>query len=158
MSNDLTFLFDGTPYHFRDWPVTAVPDVAAGVYTIWERDQFVYVGMSGRGASAEKLDERRSRGKPFGLYTRLASHASGRRSGDQFCVYVADYLVLPKLSDEQIHAISRRDLSFDSLVREHIHEQLSFRFVTTSNGDEALGIEDRIKRGALGARPTLNPA
>jgi hypothetical protein len=25
--------------------------------------------------------------KPLGIYTRLKSHASGRRNGDQFCVY-----------------------------------------------------------------------
>src|SRR5215471_5620178 len=43
---------------------------------------------------------------PFGLYTRLHSHASGRRSGDQFCVYVADRLVLPSLSQEEIASIA----------------------------------------------------
>ena len=30
---------------------------------------------------------------------RLASHASGRRSGDQFLIYVCDRLVLPRLGN-----------------------------------------------------------
>jgi hypothetical protein len=46
------------------------------------------------------------RNTPQGIYTRLLSHASGRRSGDQFCVYVADRLVLPTLSPENIAAIA----------------------------------------------------
>jgi hypothetical protein len=41
-----------------------------------------------------------------GIYTRLQSHASGRRSGDQFSVYVADRLVLPTLSHDDINAIA----------------------------------------------------
>jgi hypothetical protein len=55
-------------------------------------------GMSGRGIAADTV----RRNTPQGLYTRLQSHASGRRSGDQFCVYVADGLVLPSLSPEDI--------------------------------------------------------
>jgi len=44
---------------------------------------------------------------PSTLYTRLRSHASGRRSGDQFCIYVADRFVLPTLSQEDIMAITK---------------------------------------------------
>jgi hypothetical protein len=87
-----TDLAGGTPYSFADWPNPAVPVFGAGVYTIWHGDgPFIYVGMSGRGMTAETIP----RNKPQGLYTRLQSHASGRRSGDQFCVYVA---ILPMLS------------------------------------------------------------
>jgi hypothetical protein len=44
---------------------------------------------------------RRSAHWSRGLRSRLVGHASGRRSGDQFCVYVADLLVLsePKPQD-----------------------------------------------------------
>lgn len=37
-----------------------------------------------------------------GLLTRLASHASGRLSGNQFCVYVANRLVIPSLVPDQL--------------------------------------------------------
>lgn len=56
-----------------------------------------------------------------GLASRLRSHASGRRSGDQFCVYVADHYVLPELTREQVEAIRDSRLSMDMLVREKIH-------------------------------------
>lgn len=92
LANDLS---SGPAYSFADWPNLAVSTFGTGFYTIWHNDgRFIYVGMSGRGITAETS----RRNKPQGIYTRLHSHASGRRSGDQFCVYVADRLVLPTLS------------------------------------------------------------
>lgn len=92
-------LADGVAYSFGTWPNPVVPAFGAGVYTIWHTDgRFIYVGMSGRGITADTV----RRNTPQGLYTRLQSHASGRRSGDQCCVYVADRLVLPSLSPEDI--------------------------------------------------------
>src|SRR5271167_1637417 len=92
----------GPAYSFADWPNHHVPMFGAGVYTIWHRDgRFIYVGMSGREITAETA----RRNTPQGIYTRLQSHASGRRSGDQFCVYVADRLVLPNISQADITAI-----------------------------------------------------
>ena len=157
MTDLVRTLAQGPAHAFSDWPVDAVPDVAAGVYTIWDQDRLVYVGMSGRGKSKEELDELRSKGKRSGLFGRLASHASGARSGDQFCVYVADLLVLPGLSGEQIEAIGSRKLRFDKLVREYVRERLTFRFMETHDGKEALRIEAELKAGALGQEPLLNP-
>jgi hypothetical protein len=72
-------LAHGAAYSFRDWPNSAVPTFGAGVYTIWHNEgRFIYVGMSGRGLTADTI----RRNKPQGIYTRLKSHASGRRSGD----------------------------------------------------------------------------
>ena len=158
MSDPIEALASGPRYPFHDWPVSAVPDVAAGVYAIWDDDQLIYVGMSGRGKSKEQLDEIRSAGKRAGLVERLAAHASGYRSGDQFCVYVADLLVLPGLSTEQIAAIGARKLSFDSLVKEYVRERFTFRFIETNDGAEALRIEAELKAGALGQGPLLNPS
>ena len=157
MSDPIEALASGPRYQFRDWPIDDVPDVAAGVYAIWDDYQLVYVGMSGRGATSSLLEAKRSEGKRFGLFTRLASHASGRRSGDQFCVYVADLLVLPRLSDDQVDAISRKDLLFDNLVKEYIHSNLDFGFVETWDGEIAREAEDDARSGALGQKPLLNP-
>jgi hypothetical protein len=87
----------GALHRFSDWPNETVPKVAAGVYSIWmgRGETLVYVGMSGRSATEEKLAAARTGKKASGLHTRLASHWAGRRSGDQFVVYVADRLVLP---------------------------------------------------------------
>jgi hypothetical protein len=104
----------GAAYSFRDWPNLAAPVFGAGVYTVWHGDgRFIYVGMSGRGITLETA----RRNTPQGIYTRLQSHASGRRSGDQFCVYVADRLVLPALTQDDIAAIASGRHHMDAFVR-----------------------------------------
>jgi hypothetical protein len=151
----VTDLAQGTDYSFSSWPNSAVPTFGAGVYTIWHKDgRFIYVGMSGRGITADTI----RRNTPQGIYTRLQSHASGRRSGDQFCVYVADRLVLPTLSQEDITAIASGRHQMDAFVRRYIHENLSYRFVMLPDGAEAYAIESAIKSGGWDyGRPFLNP-
>src|SRR5215813_8558672 len=110
----VTELGRGALHAFANWPNPSVLTFGAGAYTIWHNDgRFMYVGMSGRGITAETI----RRNTPQGLYTRLQSHASGRRSGDQFCVYVADRLVLPTLSHAEIGAIASGRHSMDAFVR-----------------------------------------
>jgi len=145
------------PYRFADWPLAEVPLVAAGVYTIWENDSLVYVGMSGRGRTADQLSEAQTSGRRVGLWTRLNSHASGRRSGDQFCVYVADRLVLPTLTSTDIDLIANDELRLDDLVRTYIRERMSFRFTETEDGETASLLESRLRAGALDSKPLLNP-
>jgi hypothetical protein len=138
--------------------VASFPLAAAGVYSIWNNDGvLVYIGMSGRGMSNEHLTQSATEGLKRGLYTRLNSHASGARSGDQFCVYIADRLVLPMLTQDQINAISERTISFDHLVRDYIHANLSFRFAVTHDGEAAISLEREVRSGALGSLPLLNP-
>jgi hypothetical protein len=152
LANDLS---NGPAYLFADWPNIAVPTFGAGVYTIWHKDgRFIYVGMSGRGITMET----RRRNTHQGIYTRLQSHASGRRSGDQFCVYVADRLVLPALSQDDITAIASGLHQMDAFVRRYIHENLCYRFVILPDGAAAFSIEAAIKGGEWEhARPFLNP-
>jgi hypothetical protein len=140
---------------FASWPNSAVPTFGAGVYTIWHNDgRFIYVGMTGRGITAET----NRRNTPQGIYTRLQSHASGRRSSDQFCVYVADRLVLPILSQEDITAIASGRHQMDAFVRRYIHENLFYRFVMMPDGAAAYALEAAIKSGAWEhGRPLLNP-
>jgi len=148
----------GTLYRFADWPNANVPKVCAGVYTIWDCQRFIYVGMAGRSLSSEGLLAARNAGKLTGLYSRLASHASGRRSGDQFCVYLGDRFVLPSLTAEAIEAISEGRLSFDSRIREFVRERLTYRFVESESGHEAHALEREVRSGALQAgKPFLNP-
>lgn len=86
----------------------------------------------------------------------MASHASGRRSGDQFCVYVADRLVLPTLSSSDIAAISSGEHQMDAFVRRYIHENLRYRFLMVPDGATAFRYEGAIKE-RTGA-PLLNPS
>jgi hypothetical protein len=151
-------LEEGPRHRFSDWPSQAVPKVAAGVYTIWDDDNFIYVGMAGRGLAAEHIDAPDEPVKAKGLVTRLNSHATGRRSGDQFCVYICDRFIVPHLSAEQQAQLADGTLSLDALTRRLIHERYEYRFVTTASGAEALALEREVQRGGLTAgKPFLNP-
>jgi len=123
------------------------------VSTIWRQAEFLYVGIAGRG-----LDLNADHKKKRGLLDRLDSHRAGRRSGDQFAVYVCDRLVLPTLSPEHIKCISAGELSLDALTRVYIHQHLSYRFTTTNTYAEAQAVEIALTKGAssVGA-PLLNP-
>ena len=155
-SQHIVELSHGAPYAFASWPNPAVPVFGAGVYTIWHRDgRFIYVGMSGRGMTADTV----RRNTPQGIYTRLQSHASGRRSGDQFCVYVADWLVLPTLAQEDITAIASGRHQMDAFVRRYIHDNLCYRFALLPDGAAAYTVEAAIKSGEWEhGPPLLNPA
>ena len=147
-------------HSFAEWPNLVVPQVAAGVYAVWREEQFVYVGMSGRGLSADAIASHRKDGATGkGLFSRLASHAAGRRSGDQFCVYVADRFVLPTLSSEEVGKIGVGELSFDRLVAAFIRQHLAYSFVEVADGRSALAVEDVIRCGEWQAgTPLLNPS
>ena len=135
---------------FADWPVRDIPATGSVVYTIWNRaGAFLYVGMAGRSATASA----QSKG-PFG---RLESHASGRRSGDPFCLDVCDRFVLPRVHN-RIAEIAEGRLSLDALTREYIRSELGFRFIAMPSPAEAFVIERALRRGDWSAGwPILNP-
>lgn len=141
-------------YRFQDWPNRNVPQVAAGVYAIWNDDELFYCGMSGRGIEAATTDGR----KRYGLITRLHSHASGRLSGDQFCVYVANRLVLPNLDPSCLPKFGTGELRLDQLTKDYIHEHLDYQYVLVDTSKEAYLVEDQARRGDIfGSKPLLNP-
>lgn len=142
-------------YKFSHWPNPAVPPVAAGVYAIWEDTQLIYCGMSGREIEKATKDGR----KKYGLITRLASHASGRLSGDQFCVYVANRLVIPSLKHDQLEHFGTGKLHLDALTRIYIHSLLEYQYVCVDSSAAAYALEGRCRGGEVfGVKPLLNPA
>jgi hypothetical protein len=154
----LAELRDGRLYRFADWPNPAVPNGRIGVYTVWRDDQLVYVGMAGRAIGPGTADSEAASGRLKGIRSRLASHASGRRSGDQFCVYVLDRLILPTLSREQIDGAARGQFSLDGLTRQLIRQSLSYRFALLNDAATARAVERQIQReGLTGQPPLLNP-
>jgi hypothetical protein len=114
--------------------------------------------MSGRAMTAADLEvSPTGRVVAKGLWTRLNAHASGRRSGDQFCVYVRDRFVVPALTPSQ-QQLAAGGLSLDDLTRSFIRDRLAYRFVVTADGAEAGRVEAEVRRGALSVgRPYLNP-
>ena len=159
MKPDTVATLQGGPSRaFRDWPDNTIPPVAAGVYTVWEGQRFIYVGMSGRGGTQADIERKLAAGETKkGLYSRLNSHASGRRSGDQFCVYICDRFVVPRLSPDQLASLGNGEL-LDEMTREYIRSHLSYRYVVVEDGKAALSLEREVQEGALSAgKPLLNP-
>lgn len=141
-------------YRFRDWRSDGkVPDAVVGVYAVWRDDgEFVYVGMAGRSIASVQRGGRR------GLWGRLNSHQGGRLSGDQFCVYIANRFVIPRLQPDQLPLFASGDLRLDTLTRQYIHEHLSYSFVILDSPEAAFRMERAARMGhALGVKPTLNP-
>ena len=147
------------PLHrFANWPVRDIPRVTAGIYAIFDgSDRFLYVGMAGAGLNASAIEKKRSAGKQSGLFDRLASHATGYRSGDRFNIYMGDLFVLPNLSSDHVAAIANRELSFDSLIKQYIRDNLTFRYIELPN-TEVRAAERHIQEfGLSGFRPIINP-
>lgn len=144
-------LWTGPRHAFGDWPCGEVPSTGSIVYTVWDRaETFIYVGLSGRSATSSA----RSKG-PFG---RLHSHALGRRSGDQFLIYVCDRLVLPRLGN-RLADIAAGELSLDRETSDFVRAELSFRWIAMGSPAEAFALESGLKSGGLPpGRPLLNPS
>jgi len=149
----------GPEYLFKDWPNPKVPQIAAGVYTVWEGARFIYVGMAGRGLSEDDIRRKREQGeKKKALCSRLGSHASGKRGGDQFCLYICDRFVIASLNREEITRVAAGGLQLDDVTKDYIHTHLSYRFVEVKDGEIASKIETMVRKGALSAgKPFLNP-
>jgi hypothetical protein len=152
----LETLYSGPLFWFAEWPNLSVPKFGAGVYTVSDRSGLlIYAGMSGRSITQTTAAPNN---RALGLYTRLHSLASGKRSGDQFCVYVADRLVLSTLSPEDIRSIASGRHSMDLFVRRYIHEHFGYRFFIVRDGASAFEMERSIRTGAWGhGKPLLNP-
>ena len=112
--HDVSKLFDTsiTPISFSDDPRKHIPKNGSIIYSVWDdNEQFIYIGISGLQKSLEKRNP----------LSRMISHASGVRSGDQFCVYIHDFFIIPNLikqkrkrkhySSHNTHHQSIRELS-----------------------------------------------
>lgn len=151
----LAELRDGPLYRFADWPNPEIPNGRIGVYAVWGGDELIYVGKGGRAVGPNADTNGPASTKLTGLRSRLASHASGRRSGDQFCSYAFDRLVLPTLSLQQIQNAARGQLSLDGLTRQLIRQSLCYRFTLIGDAIAARAVEREIQREGLASRPPI---
>ena len=140
-------------YKFSDLPNSDIPRVSAGVYAIWQKQELIYCGMSGR-----EIEKKRDSKKKYGLITRLHSHASGRLSGDQFCVYVANRLVIPSLQQDDLPKFADGELKLDSFTKTYIHNNFEYQYCLVDSSAEAYEMELKARNGELfGQKPILNP-
>ena len=112
---------------FKNWPNHTIPSVAAGAYVIWQGGELLYAGMSGR-----EIEKAIKNGKKkYGLSTRLASHASGRLSGDPFCEFV---------------------------TKKFIRTKLDYQYLLVERSQDAHDLANHCRNGAIfGIKPTFNP-
>ncbi len=148
--HDLSALFDfsKSPIPFSEDPRRHIPNSGSIIYSVWDKDEkFIYIGISGLQKSLERRNP----------LSRMISHASGRRSGDQFCIYIHDFYVVPELVEKGQYTPSIGVL--DKLTKDFIQINLSYRFVgfETDNSDVIVrSLENQIKSGAFGFSPYLN--
>ena len=120
------------PFSDVDWnEIPADP----GTYVIYEGDEVIYVGMSGRNGKGN-------------LRNRLRDHRSG-----QIVNVFAQYLFLARvqlISKERITDPRAAKAAYHKYIIEHC----SFRYAVTKDGAEARQLENRLK---LELRPSLNP-
>ena len=150
---DISPLFEGELYPFEIRPDESIPDIASGLYSIWQGEQFLYIGIAGR--DLNKSSTRKVRG----LKDRLRAHWKGGLGGDQFAVYVFERLLAPQITREQLNAIGNGELTLNGLNRTYIRTNLSYRFLVTDTYAEAMEIENLIKSGKVESypKPYLNP-
>ncbi len=151
---DLSDLFDTNKksISFSEDPRKHIPEFGSMIYTVWDNNEkFIYVGISGIGQSPNTpLLKRNPR-------SRIKQHQSGRRSGDQFCVYVHDYFVIPELLKSNSYQPSRGYL--DRLTKEYVQKKLRYRFLCfqTEDGVSIVrNLENKIKSGIFDLKPFLN--
>lgn len=149
--HDLSDLFDlnKPAISFADDHKSHIPSFGSIIYAVWDLDdQFVYVGIGGTGQTASTpLEKRNPR-------SRINQHAQGRRSGDQFCVYVHDFFVLPRLVASGEYEPKRGQL--DRLTKAYIHEHLRYRFKVFQTEDSiqiVRHLETVLKKGGFGFPP-----
>jgi hypothetical protein len=151
----------GPLFRFSDPLDASIPRVAAGCYTIWDLDdRFLYAGMAGRAMTVASIAASRSAlsTRMSGLRSRLSAHQNGRRSGDQFCVYVFDYFVLPRLSPADIAQVLQRTRRLDDDVRAFVQTNLSYRWYETADAATAFALErSLVNEGIRGRLPFINP-
>lgn len=171
MEDHLRTLGAGPLHPFATWKRDAgVPRWAMGVYAIWWHTdhrpaqagpgRFVYVGIAGckPRAKPEETGPEPGRSKGRGLWSRLQTHASGQRGSDQFAVYVADRIILPMLSREELDAVAAGTFSIDARVKSYVREHLAFRWVAPPDAETTRPIEVMLRRGQWEhGKPFLNP-
>jgi predicted GIY-YIG superfamily endonuclease len=122
---ELWYQLNRQPVHaFADWPNREIPKGQPGVYLVYQGSKWIYIGMSFKN-----------------LQSRLNQHASGRRSGDQFCVYLGDRLVMPKLDIDQMKGVFSGEFSLDDEIRKFVRSQLSYRYLLVMDDPTARALE-----------------
>jgi len=122
----LSALFDSSSV-LRPFTLSNIKDIPAHgsiIYTVFlDQSDFIYVGIGG--LSGKSVTDRNPR-------SRIRQHTQGTRSGDQFCIYIQDFYVLPTLLGQSYTPVKGH---LDRLTKEFIQTRLSYRYAVIQSDD-----------------------
>ena len=124
--HDISQLFSPTAelLEFNTKNINHIPSFGSIIYTVFlDRSEYIYVGIGG--LSGKSAKERNPR-------SRIIQHAQGRRSGDQFCIYIQDFYVIPSIINSQY---TPKKGYLDMLTKEFIQKRLSYRYLVVQSDD-----------------------
>ena len=109
---------------FNTKNINHIPSFGSIIYTVFlDRSEYIYVGIGG--LSGKSVQDRNPR-------SRIIQHAQGRRSGDQFCIYIQDFYVIPQLVGQQY---TPKKGFLDQLTKEFIQSRLTYRYLVVQTED-----------------------
>jgi hypothetical protein len=123
---DLTPLFSPeVPLRkFSTSTLNDIPAYGSIIYTVFlDGTEFIYVGIGG--LAGKTVHDRNPR-------SRIRQHAQGARSGDQFCIYIQDFYVIPELIGRPYEPVKGH---LDRLTRDFIQARLSYRYLVIQSED-----------------------
>lgn len=128
--------------------INHIPDFGSIIYTVFlDKTEFIYVGIGG--LAGNNVNDRNP--------SRIRQHSQGNRSGDQFCIYIQDFYVLPELLGKEY---SPKKGYLDQLTKEFIKNRLSYRYFVIQSDDSHKAVrhlEREIQSGRFGhPLPKLN--
>jgi hypothetical protein len=134
---------------FNTKNINHIPSFGSIIYTgFLDRSEYIYVGIGG--LSGKSVQDRNPR-------SRIIQHAQGRRSGDQFCIYIQDFYVIPELIGSKY---TPKKGYLDQLTKEFIQSRLTYRYlvVQTEDSDQVVRqLERKLQRDDHGyGVPLLN--
>jgi len=126
-----------------------IPEYGSIIYTVFlDKSEFIYVGIGG--LSGKSVTDRNPR-------SRIRQHTQGTRSGDQFCIYIQDFYVLPTLIGQAYTPVKGY---LDKLTKEFIQTRLTYRYYVVQSDDSdkvVRRLERELQSGQHGhAIPKLN--
>jgi len=123
-ATDLLFSPDVELISFTTSNINHIPEFGSILYTVFlDRKEFIYVGIGG--LSGKSVKERNPR-------SRIIQHSQGRRSGDQFCIYIQDFYVIPYIIDKPYEP---KKGYLDTLTKDFIQSRLTYRYLVIQSDD-----------------------
>ena len=109
---------------FNTKNIDHIPAYGSIIYTVFlDQIEYIYVGIGG--LNGKTVQQRNPR-------SRIIQHAQGRRSGDQFCIYIQDFYVIPAIINTQY--IAKKGY-LDTLTKEFIQKRLTYRYLVFQTED-----------------------